>query len=326
MAKTYSKKRTVAKGRTGKKKTSGRGLKKSGASSALKLKTLVATEVQKVLNSGAQNERRKVTMEMTIEDNQVYVNGKAALNNFIRLPITDAIPAQQGVGQGPDVRRRRANKIIITGVNVRASLSVSEETRVMLLPYEPHESVRQHMEKIPLQTNPDAKAGKVPEAFGTTMVPFHMTGIVSEHGPFMTKKCGSGIALDTADDTLFESRISNHAGKPIGVPVRKKFGNGGALRRTQNWDQLGSRAAGLGYTAWTTHLVNEYWKLGRECTYMYEGQTKQVFERSVEMLMYIDCPSLESQEIKAKDEAQGGVNLVGAVIRKVIVDIYFHDK
>ena len=324
MAKTTHKKRSKA--RYGKKKTSGRVVKKGTTMSSMKMKALVAGEVQKVLNSGAQNERRKVTMELSLPDNQIYVNGKASLNNFIRIPITDAIPAQQGVGQGPDVRRRRANKIMITGVNVRASFSVSDETRVMVLPYEPHEYVRRHLEKIPLHTSPDAKAGEVPEAFATVKVPYQTTGIVSEHGPLMTKKSGQGIALDTADDTLFESRVSSHAGKPIGPVVRKKFGGGG-LRRTLNWNQSG-KVDMAGYTAWTTHMVNEYWKMNRECTYTYEGANNQVFERSVEMFMYVDCPSLESREISSKGEVEGGggVDLIGAVVRKVIVDIYFHDK
>ena len=324
MAKTIYKKRSTGKTRYGKKKTTGRVAKKGTTLSSVKMKALVAGEVQKVLNSGAQNERRKVTMELVMEQKKIYVNGKAAFNNFVRIPITDAIPAQQGAGQGPDVRRRRANKIIITGVNVRASFSVSEETRVMVLPYEPHEHVRRHLEKIPLHTSPDAKAGEVPEAFSTYMVPYQSTGIVSEHGPLMTKKSGQGIALDTADDTLFESRVSSHAGKPIGVVVRKKFG-GGSLRRTLNWNQGGKpEAVGAGYTAWTTHMVNEYWKMNRECTYMYEGANNQVFERGVEMFMYVDCPSLQRVDIQSASE--GGADLVGAEIRKVIVDVYFHDK
>ena len=53
---------------------------------------------------------------------------------------------------------------------------------------------------------------------------------------------------------------------------------------------------------------------------MYEGMTEQVFERSAEMFLYVDCPSLESKEIPES------IPLVGAVVRNVIVDIYFYDK
>ena len=321
MAKTYRKKRTVNKGRYGKRKTTGRVVKKGSTTmSASKMKMIAAGEVQKVLNSGAHNERRKVTMELELMTNEVFVNSKANVNNFIRIPVTAAIPSQQGAQDSADVRRRRSNKIVVTGVNVRASFSVSDETRVMLVPYEPHESVRRHLDQVDLQIEPDARLGCVPERFSTNMVPYFQTGIVSKHGPLMTKKCGDGIALDTADDTPFECRTSTHAGKPIGSIVRKKFGGGG-LRRTLNWDQHGKvEAVGLGFTAWSTHIVNEYWKLNRECTYMYEGMNDQVFERNVEMFMYVDCPSLQSKQIPE------AVPVVGAVIRKVVVDIYFHDK
>ena len=48
---------------------------------------------------------------------------------------------------------------------------------------------------------------------------------------------------------------------------------------------------------------------------MYEGMNDLVFERSAEMILYVDYLSLEAKEIIE------GVPLVGAVVRKVIVDI-----
>ena len=259
-----------------------------------------------------------MTIELTRPESKVFINGKRSLCNSIRIPITDALPSQQGATQGPDVRRRQSNSIIVTGVNVRASFAVSDETRVMLVPYEPHGSVRRYLDGVSVVTEPDAKLGCVPEGFSTEMVPYHLLGLVSEHGPLMTKKSSGGVTLDSVDGTPFESRVSTHAGKPIGAVVRKKFGGGG-LRRTVNWNQDGDAEVGMGYTAWTTHTVNEFWKLNKDYTYMYEGLNRQTFERSAEMLLYVDCPSLESREIG--EEAA----LVGAVVRNVIVDIYFHD-
>jgi len=158
----------------------------------------------------------------------------------------------------------------------------------------------------------------VPEQFSTVMVPAVSLGLVSKHGPFMVKKSGVHVALDTVDDSLFDARISTHAGKPIGPVFRKKFGGGG-LRRTVNWDQSAAEGVGPGFTAWTTHKVNEHWKLNKTYTYVYEGQNDQVFERSAEMLLFVDCPSLQSLEIPEERE------LVGARVRDVIVDVYFHD-
>ena len=187
----------------------------------------------------------------------------------------------------------------------------------MALPYEPHESVREHLGKTPLATEPSAIMGHVPEYFTTNRATYDQLGLVSKHGPLMTKKSGSGLALDSADDTPYECRVSTHAGKPMGTVFREKYGGNG-LRRTQNWDRDYNKL-GMGYTAWSTQIVNEYWNMGKVYTYPYEGLNEPAFERLAEMLVYIDCPLLESKEIPEDQE------LVGAVIRKCIVDVYFHE-
>lgn len=69
-----------------------------------------------------------------------------------------------------------------------------------------------------------------------------------------------------------------------------------------NWDQSAAEGVGPGFTAWTTHKVNEHWKLNKTYTYVYEGQNDQVFERSAEMLLFVDCPSLQSLEIPEERE------------------------
>jgi hypothetical protein len=316
--KQYSKKGGATK--SYKKKTFKKTFKKAPAASmSKKLKTIIAGEVQKALSSGAQNERRKVTMELVLPDNQVHINGKRSMFNCIRLPITDAIPAMSGSGQVADVRRRQSNKVMVTGVNVRAAFSVSDETRVVVFPYEPHESMKPYLKKTPLQLEPSALDGHVPEKFATVMQSHYALGMVSKHGPLMTKKAGEDIALDSVDGSVYECRVSTHAGKPMGTVKRMKCGGGG-LRRTLNWDQHGKQEViGKGYTAWSTHTLNEYWKLNKPYTYMHEVVNEQVFERSAEMFMYVDCPSLESKEIAENQP------LVGAVIRSVVVDIYYHD-
>lgn len=326
MAKGYSKKRTPSKygSRSSykKKRVAARPSKKAvSSSSSLKMRTLVASEVAKVLASGLQNEKRKSTVEIKMATKSVLVNGKGSMNNCVRIPVTDVIPAMGGVSDGSDVRRRQANKVMVTGVNVRVSLSHSDETRVMLFVYEPHETVREHLRRYPVETEPSARNGQVPEQFGGELTPFQMLGLVSKHGPLMTKKFGSDVILDSSDGTPFECRVATHAGKPMGglesggAVFRKKFGGGG-LRRTLGWDQKQDM---VGYTQWSTSVVNEFWRLGKTYTYMYEGMTEQVFDRSAEILLYIDCPSMQREEI-GEDTP-----LVGAVVKNVVVDVYFHD-
>jgi hypothetical protein len=257
-------------------------------------------------------------MELCMPDSGVYINGKAAFNNTIRIPITAALPSMVGAGQGADVRRRGSNKLMLTGVNVRASFSVSDETRVMMLLYEPHESLAKSLAGVPVRMDPDPRLGEVPESFSTAMVPASSLGMVSKHGPLMVKKAGTGMALDSGDGSVWECRMSSHAGKPIGAAFRAKYGSG-VLRRTLNWNQSAAEGVGLGYTAWSTHLVNHYWKLEKPYTYMYEGLNDQTFERNAEMFLYVDCPSEQSGQISEK------VPVAGARVRNVIVDIYFHD-
>ena len=136
------------------------------------------------------------------------------------------------------MRRRRSNQIVVTGVNVRASFSVSDETRVMVFPYEPHETVQSCLNRVSLLLDPSPVDGSVPEKCATQMVPYHSMGVLSQHGPLMTKKAGDNIALDTVDGTPYECRVSTHSGKPIGTVLHHKYG-GGPLRRTLNWDQGG---------------------------------------------------------------------------------------
>ena len=324
MAKPFARKWAGGKRRSVKKTAGARVAKRSSTlpSPELKrVKRVVACEVRKALNSGAHNEKRKVTMELIIDENQVFVNGKAALRNCIRIPITDAIPSQQCSGHSPDARTRRANKIVVTGVSVRLALSGSRETRVMMVLYEPHESVRACLNKVPLETVPDAKLGNEPETFRTVMAPFQDLGLVSKHGPLMTKKFGGGVALDSLDDTPYGSRRSTHGSKPIGSVFRRKIGGEG-LRITQNWNQ-GGKAEMLrpGYTAWPPlHTLEKEWKLNRECTYVYEGMNRQVCERGLEVFVYIDCPSWEPREVP-EDSPR-----LGAVIHKLVVDVSFHGK
>src|SRR6266480_2152071 len=153
------------KKKTGVKKKKTVLSKKTGGSSAVKkLNAIVAGEVQKALKYGIHNEKRKLTMDLSLVETQVFINGKQAFNNCIRIPITAAIPAQ---GSVPDIRRRQSNKILVTGVNVRASLAVSDQTRVMLFPYEPHESVKKYIDAVSLEVVPSAAQGYVPERFAT---------------------------------------------------------------------------------------------------------------------------------------------------------------
>ena len=321
MAKMYTKKRNFGKsgGRTSKKKTGVRGPKKSGNAYATKVKAMVAGEVQKALSGGLHRERRKATLKLSkIAQTKIMIGGKLRQNNAIRLPITEAIPAMSGAGFPQDVRRRGTNKIVVTGVNVRMSLSVCDETRVMLFAYEPHEALRKYSSAVPVATHPSALLGHVPEQFGTEMVPYSALGVESQHGPLMVRKAGEYVELDSVDGTPFGCRVATHGGKPLGRVFRKSFGRTG-LRRTTNFDQS-SEDGGSGWTHYTKETINEFFAIKKEYVYAYEGLLDQTFERNAEMFLYIDCPSKQSM-----DRIDEETELWGAEMDGLIVDIYYHD-
>ena len=336
MAKSsYAKKRTSAKyGRRYSTKKGGNRVAKRSAGSSSKsvVEKAVAAEMKRIMSSGKLSPTEKVTLSIDFWeelDPKILVNGKPSLFNFTRLPVTRAIPCMPTEACGPDFRRRTSNKIQVIGVSVRLSLLVSEQTRVMMFVYEPHDEVRRTLDaNAPIVTDPDVRIpGAVPEAFRTRRVSFFDAGLVSKHGPLMVRRAGEGEVLDSVDGTLFESRVATHGGKPIGrllkqdgesggVVYRKKFGGG--LARTVNWDNSAVEEVGAGAQGWTTHLISEYWELRKPYTYVSENSSEQLFERDVEVGLYIDCPSVDGRHKDVEDK-----ELIGAMMRNLVVDVYY---
>jgi len=221
MGKIFAKKRVTGKGhgRQHKKKGASRVSKKAGSGplSSAKLDNLIARGIQKALSSGAQNERRKLTMEMNLGCDgpcPIFINTKHAFDTCARIPVTAAIPAMSGSGSVSDVRRRGANKILVTGVNIRASFSVSDETRVMFFLYEPHATVREHLDLVRLSINPSPRQGLVPEGFKTVMASHYDLGLVDKHGPLMTKKMGPDNPSAFPRASPLDTRTATHPPNP----------------------------------------------------------------------------------------------------------------
>ncbi len=191
-----------------------------------------------------------------------------------------------------------------------------------------HEEVRRALDaNAPIVTDPDVRIpGAVPKVFRTPRVSIFNAGLVSKHGPLMVRRAGEGEVLDLVDGSLFKSRLTTYGGKPIGrllthggesggVIFWKKFGGG--LARTVNWDNSAVEEVGAGAQGWTTHLINEYWRLDKPYTYVCENSSEQLFERDVEVGLYIDCPSADGRHEALEKE------LVGAMMRNLVVDAYY---
>lgn len=288
-----------------------------------KLRSLVSSEVNRVLKSGVQNESRKVTISFDLSShndqyNEHYVGGKYKGFTCFRIPITDAIPAMSGSSQVPDVRRRGTNKLVVSAVNVRWSLCVTDETRVMMFPYEPHDRVREKLNAVPVALEPSAQDGNVPEKGRAQLVPYQMMGVISKHGPLMVRKSQRDILeLDSVDGSPYECRLSTHAGKPIGKVSRKVFGRGRGSNRTTNWDQTGEDT-GMGFIHGTNEIINEFWRMKQTYDYAHEAMNEPNSHRTMELFVCIDCPSTINLE--------GTQDIVGAKTRGLVLDIYYHDK
>ena len=227
MAKVYARERSAAKSwgkgkvRYSRKKTSSRVSKRSGTSAKTKMDAMVAREVQKVLNSGALNEPRKVTMTLSLSETQIYINGKAAFNNCIRIPITAAIPAMAGASFSPDIRRKGTNKVVVTAVNVRLSFAKSNKTRVILFLYKSYKSVRNILDaKASILLDPSTSSRNVLEIFATDDV-FGFNNIDAfASSTFRTLSCGlyknnmtrvlSDLANDKRTLTAVTTKVSAH--------------------------------------------------------------------------------------------------------------------
>jgi len=99
MAYRYTKGRKSSSGKLASwkkgKKTRGRVSKKAGTKTGTaKLNALVDARVQKVLHSGAQNEKRKITMELELDNDAVYIAFPlmytASLSNSNSIVIFDS--------------------------------------------------------------------------------------------------------------------------------------------------------------------------------------------------------------------------------------------
>ncbi len=60
--------------------------------------------------------------------------------------------------------------------------------------------------------------------------------------------------------------------------------------------------------------------VGAADTYVSETSSEQLFERDVEIGLYIDCPSVDGTHTDVEDK-----ELVGALVRGLVVDVYHKD-
>ena len=317
MAKFYKKKTTK---KTTKRKTYGtKGKKKVLATT--KVRRDVESEVRKYLASGLHNERRHICVRVETSPNVVLINTQDRMLSCIRVPITGLIPP---MGGAPDVRRRGSNKVEVTGVSLRVGIRAADPTRVMWLIYEPHESLQAHVNThVPVKVERELESDMVPKkgivqsTIFTSMSSYWDIGLASKHGPLAVRKLSEGgVEFDSPDGGPYTSRVSSHAGRPIGKVEKETYAGGGG--RTQNWNQgAAAEKVGAGWTPTKDYLFSRYWVLDKKYTYSDEESTMPAWDRSMELLVYVDCPS-------GMDGWNDQQPVVGANF-KMLVDIYYHD-
>lgn len=241
------------------------------------------------------SEVRRVTAVVDVLEESspypVFRDGRLALRNSIRLPVTQAIPMPEWLGQ---------NKVVVETVCLRLTLAVAEETRMMAFLYEPHEEVRKQLDATVLVKEQNVRPEHVPVSFATKRVSFDETGLVSKYGPLMVRKDGSSSILDSSDGTPFESRVTTGVGKPIGDVKRERF----------EWH-------GTTHNMRTTHNVKWLWELKEGCVYAPVGWEHRASAGGTEMLLYIDSPATGVNTLDMTSSA-------AATFSSMVVDIYYY--
>ena len=249
----------------------------------------IAAEVARQMKQTAYGQRKKVTLRANLAFLKQDAGKGGMPCDTVRLPITQAIPVMTGI---VDVRRRESNKVRVSGFNVRMSMLTKCEVRLMVLVFEPHDSIVEHLQQSPLDFQPPSDDSRVSEKFTSLYRSHSSCGLISEHGPLRVMKDANRLVLDSVDKSVYESRLAAHEGKPLAQ-----------FKQTYPSTE-------------TLVTVNEYFKLDRKYSYTYEGGAQTNFNRDLEALLVVDFPTLPSEKT---------TEAMSHVMKGLIIDVYWQD-
>jgi hypothetical protein len=215
---------------------------------------------------------------------------------YFRIPVTQAIPVQRGVGAPPDDGWRQSNKVFLKGVGVRMKISFSVSVAVMGVCYR---AKVQSDDKIPLDGPKGRPAssflfGREAKPVGARLLSLEETNFLSsKDGPFSVIPGPDGRPmLDSPDQSLFTSRLTKGAGAPVGTARWKSEKDGkekkaktfreefhvASLMRTPDTGKLG------GYVQTDARIVEVFFDVNQEVEFVDGASTKPVFEPQIELM------------------------------------------
>jgi hypothetical protein len=263
--------------------------------------------------------------------NEVPVYERCTLGgcSYFRVPVTLGVPPQQMPKAGPDSRWRKGDKVFITGVSLRVTLSFSVSMEIMAVCYP------DYVQKAPITLRGDPNCVfeyGVPHeqtSNGTRLLTLKETNLLNEdkEGPFRTV---SGLSiedrdiskvLDSTDQSAFSCRIADGKGAPIGTASWKKDVESKVVSTARTYSQQFHVASGS--DTWDTRNIQVYFQLNREVEYLSSSTADAlVLEPHIELLVGVRSMNLTSHQnggAPVKDE----MGLGCAVLRNPVVDIYY---
>jgi hypothetical protein len=264
--------------------------------------------------------------------NEVPIYERCELGNcsYFRVPVTLAIPPQQMPKAGPDSRWRKGDKVFVTGVSFRASLSFSVSMELMAVCYPAH------VQKAPIALRGDPNCVfeyGVPHkdaSNGTRLLTLEETNLLNEdkEGPF---RVVSGLSLesrdiakvlDSTDQTPFNCRIADGRGAPIGMASwRNGIDPKSAVSTARTYSQQFHSTSDS--DTWDTRNIQVYFTLKREVEFLSSSTADAlVLEPHIELLFGVRSMNMISHQNGGKP-VKDEMGLGCAVLRNALVDVYY---
>lgn len=311
---------TTKKRRYGKKKS----VKKSGSAV---MRKLVREEAKRVLEK-----RQRVTMVSFPGDVVFYSSPLYAGYSYFRVPVSQAIPVQRGLGAPPDPRWREGDKIHVRYACVRMNVNFATSVAMMGVCYPARvqaEPVRMESAGEDRPATSFALGRKDGKAY--RLLNLRETNFLSQDGPFeVIPGDGDAFMLHSNDQSLFNARLAKGAGAPVGkvqwrlekhgrVEKGQTFGaefHIASNMRTPDWGKPG------GYVQMDTRTVEVYFAIDKVVEFQRAESNIPVFDPHLELMFGVRAMQLSvPKSLDGKSIDLGAVE--AGSVSNVMVDLGF---
>jgi hypothetical protein len=260
---------STRKGVSGRKR---RSLKKTSRKSSTSTTKKMLQEIETRLRRGSPQE-----LVLRSEPKGVpFYSGQFADACCFRVPVTQVIPTEPGVGVKPDPRYRRGGKVYIKGVRLTVKLSFNESVQWQAALY-PVMAVNTLVDVITSTAGMPRKfvIGFQDKAVGRRLLTPAESGVMSSvtGSPFLMVPgdADNTYELKSSDGSIFGCALSRKGATPFGSPKWTIGGSkteyrGQKLAKHEFHVSSGMRAItdGVSHAQFDTREVNIYWDIQKD--------------------------------------------------------------